>query len=119
MANLKRNIIVLVKEVKEGEVVTETYVTPVFIPLSVVYEAIDLTQEMFKTGEDATSEKEMIDKLIDFVTNKVYKNQFKKEDLINGLHAPEAINVLQEQILFIAQGRQTEEAKKFLARKNY
>ncbi|WP_286201365.1 hypothetical protein [Bacillus sp. ISL-4] len=41
MANLKRNMIELVKEVKEGEIVTEKYLTPVFIPFSVVYEALD------------------------------------------------------------------------------
>ncbi|MGW8428824.1 hypothetical protein ACWGJQ_25825 [Peribacillus simplex] len=39
MANLKRNMIELVKEVKEGEIETVKYLTPVFIPFSVVYEA--------------------------------------------------------------------------------
>ena len=45
MANLKRNMIELVLEVKEGEIVTKKYVTPVDIPLIVVYEAIDLIAE--------------------------------------------------------------------------
>lgn len=49
MANLKRNMIELVKEVKEGEIVTEKYLTPVFIPFSVVYEAIDMTDEIDKS----------------------------------------------------------------------
>ena len=43
MANLKRNMIQLVKEVKEGgEVITETFLTPVFISFSVVYESVDI-----------------------------------------------------------------------------
>jgi hypothetical protein len=115
MANLKRNMIELVKDVKEGEIITEKYLTPVFIPLSVVYQAIDLTSDM----EKMTSEKEteMIDKLVDFVANDVYKGQFSKEDLINGLHAPNAIETLQQQILFIARGQQTEETKNYLAKK--
>lgn len=116
MANLKRNMIELVKEVKEGEIVTEKYLTPVFIPLSVVYEAMDLTAEL-DNEDNKTSEKDMIDKLLDFVANKIYKDQFTKEDLTNGLHAPDAINALQAQILFIAQGQQTDETKKFLAEK--
>lgn len=114
MANLKRNMIELVKEVKEGEIVTEHYVTPVFLPMSVVYEAIDLSEEL---SNGQAKEKEMIDKLINFVAEKVYKGQFTKDELINGLHAPDAIQTLQEQILFIAQGQQTNETKEYLAKK--
>lgn len=112
-------MIELVKEVKEGEIVTEKYLTPVFLPFSVVYEAIDMTQEIDKSEntKSATSEKELINKLIDFVANKIYKKQFTKEDLFNGLHAPDAIQTLQEQIIFVAQGHQNEETKKFLAKK--
>ncbi|MCM3169022.1 phage tail assembly chaperone G [Peribacillus frigoritolerans] len=119
MANLKRNMIELVKEVKEGEIVTEKYLTPVFLPFSVVYEAIDMTQEIDKSEntKSATSEKELINKLIDFVANRIYNKQFTKEDLFNGLHAPDAIQTLQEQIIFVAQGHQNEETKKFLAKK--
>lgn len=115
MANLKRNMIELVKDVKEGEIVTEKYLTPVFLPMSVVYEALDLSDEL---ASGQAKERDMIDKLLDFVANKVYKGQFTKEELVNGLHAPDAIQSLQEQILFIAQGQQTDETKKFLAKKN-
>jgi hypothetical protein len=59
----------------------------------------------------------MIDKLIDFVANKIYNKQFTKEELFNGLHAPDAIETLQRQIMFVAQGQQTDETKKFLAKK--
>lgn len=116
MANLKRNMIELVKEVKEGEIITGKYLTPVFIPLSVVYQAIDLTTELEKVTN--ATEKELIDKLVDFIVNDVYKNQFSKEDLINGLHAPEAVRILQEQILFIAQGYQSDETKNYLAKRS-
>lgn len=119
MANLKRNMIELVKDIKEGEIVTEKYLTPIFIPMSVVYEAIDMTQEIDKTDdkENPSSEKDLINKLIDFVANKIYKDQFTKEELFDGLHAPNAITALQEQLIFVAQGEQTDETKKFLAKK--
>ncbi len=116
MANLKRNMIELVKEVKEGEVVTETYLTPVFIPLSTVYQALDLTNEMGKVKLE--NEREMIEKLADFVTKDVYNNQFTKEQLMNGLHAPEAIDILKEQVIFVLRGYQSDKTKKFLEKKN-
>ncbi|WP_260399899.1 phage tail assembly chaperone G [Peribacillus simplex] len=88
MANLKRNMIKLVKEVKEGEVITETYLTPVFIPFSVVYEAVDIQEDIDK---NTLTEKELFDKMIDIVANKIYNKQFTIQDLLNGLHAPDAI----------------------------
>jgi len=116
MANLKRNMIEIVKKVKEGEIVTEKYLTPVFIPLSVVYQAIDLTADMEKGTKE--NERSLIDKLIDFVVNDLYKNQFTKEDLLNGLHAPDAMGTLTEQLLFVARGYQSNETKKYLAKKD-
>ncbi|WP_299090341.1 hypothetical protein [uncultured Metabacillus sp.] len=116
MATLKRNMIELVKEVKEGEIVTEKYLTPVFIPLSVVYEALDLNSELQKVN--VSNEKEITDKFIDFIVNKVYKGQFTREELINGLHAPDAISTLHEQVLFITQGYQSDATKKYLAKKS-
>jgi hypothetical protein len=114
MANLKRNMIEVVKEVKEGEIITEKYLTPIFIPLSIVYEAIDLAAELGKKNQ---SEKDVLDKLLDFVANKVYKEQFSKEDLFNGIHGPDASTVLWEQLLFVTQGMQSEETKNYLAKK--
>lgn len=115
-ATLKKNLIVLVKEVKEGEILTETYYTPAFIPLSVVYQAIDLSKEMGKVTLD--NEVEIINKMVDFVAKEIYKDQFTKEDLINGLHAPDAIQTLREQIIFITRGQQSDEVKKLLAKKS-
>lgn len=123
MANLKRNMIELVvnpEEAAQGaEVEIKKYWTPAFIPLSVIYAAIDLTEEIDNSdSEDKVSERELIDKLIDFVANDVYKGQFSREELERGLHAPDAITTLQEQIIFIAQGQQSNETKKFLEKKD-
>lgn len=116
MANLMKNAIVLVKEVKEGEILDKTYYTPAFIPMSVVYQAIELNKEMTKIT--ASNEKELIEKMVDFVANDIYKKQFTKEELENGLHAPIAIQTLREQIVFITRGQQTDEVKKLLAKKS-
>lgn len=116
MANLKRHMIELVTGVVGDKVETQKYLTPVFMPLSVVYEAMDMMNDMMKKEEDGAAEKEMIETLLDFVSTKVYGNQFTKEDLINGLHAPDAIQTLQDQVIFVAQGRQTDDTKKYLER---
>lgn len=113
MANLKRNTITLVKEVKEGEVITETYVTPAFIPLSVVYEATDVSDYL---ENSKGSERENIQKLIEFTTI-LYKEQFSVKELTDGLHGPEAIDTLRDQLMFAANGYQDEATKKYLAKK--
>lgn len=115
MSNLKRHTIELVKEVKEGEVITETYVTPVFIPFSEVYEATDVMEDVMK-NEKKKSEKEVIDLMIDFVV-RIYGNQFSKEDVVKGLHGPGGNGILFDQVLFVAQGKENSETKKFLAKK--
>jgi len=116
MAKLKRHMIELVKEVKAGEIVTEKYLTPVFIPLKVVYEAIDLMAKIDKAT--IANEKELIDEMLDFVANKIYSGQFTKDELFNGLHAPNAVRVLQDQIFFVARGTQSEATKKYLAERS-
>lgn len=119
MANLKRNMIELVvnpEEVVEGaEPEIKKYWTPAFIPFTKVREAMDLAAELEKAeGEEYSS---LIDKLADFIVS-VYGKQFTKDDLYNGIHAPDAIKTFQEQIFFIAQGQQSEATKNFLAKKN-
>jgi hypothetical protein len=113
MANLKRNMIEIVKEIKEGEIVTEKFLTPVFIPFSIIYEALDMIEEINKSK----TEKDLLDKMIDFVATRIYNNQFTKEQLFNGLHAPDASRILYEQILFITQGAQSDDTKKYLTSK--
>lgn len=117
MANLKRNMIEIVTEVKEGELVTKKFVTPMFIPMRVVYESIDLVAELNKRKNPA-EEKDLIDKLGTFIAEKIYNSQFTKDELFDGLHAPNAINELFSQVLFVSRGEQSEEAKKFLEKKD-
>lgn len=124
MADLKRNLIELVMnpvEAAEGaEIEMKKYWTPAFIPLKVVYQATDLVAEIddFNAGKIEMKESTLIEKLAQFVADVIYKNQFTREELENGLHAPDAIISLQEQISFISQGRLSEAAKEFQARKN-
>lgn len=53
----------------------------------------------------------MLDMVVD-----IYNNQFTKDDLLDRLHAPDAVEELQQQIQFIAQGQMDEERKKQLAK---
>lgn len=122
MANLKRNMIELVKNpdevVKGGEVEMEKFWTPPFLPLTVTYEAIDIMEKIEKDEKEGTaSPREFLELMMDFVANKAYGGQFTKEELQNKLHAPDAIEALQSQVLFIAQGQQSTATKNFLEKK--
>lgn len=121
MANLKRNLIRLVKNPEEAmkgaEVEYETFWTSPFLPASVTYEAMDLADEM-DDEENKKTTKEIADLLGDFVATKVYGGQFTLDDIKNRYHGPDLINELQGQIIFVAQGQQTNETKKFLEKKN-
>ena len=55
--------------------------------------------------------------MIDIVANKIYNKQFSTQDLINGLHAPDAALILEEQILFVSRGYQNDETKKYMEKK--
>lgn len=112
---LKRNYIRLVENPNAEEIKLETYLTPHFIPLDVLYEAVDIMADLEKadTGEVELSFKEQIDKLIDVVV-KIYGKQFTAKDVKERLHAPDAIDTLRKQVEFIANGQQDEETKKFI-----
>lgn len=122
MANLKRNIIELAKLDAEGNVVIENdevviekvYSSP-FIPFRVVFEATKLSARMQKAT--AENEIEMIEELMNFVAKDIYGGQFTKDELLNRLHAPDAMREIEAQITFVAQGEQSDETKKFLAKK--
>ena len=119
MANLKRNMIELVKEVKQGEILTETYWTPPFLPMSVIYEANDIAAEINDADPgDKDSQRQVIEQLSAFISEKAYGGQFTKKELQDGLHAPQAMMVLYEQLQFITLGQQSDETKKFLEKKN-
>lgn len=57
-----------------------------------------------------TLAQENIDQMLDMVVD-IYNNQFTKDDLLDRLHAPDAVEELQQQIQFIAQGQMDEERK--------
>jgi len=120
MANLKRNMIKLVKNPEEAmkgnEIEYDTFWTSPFIPASVTYEAMDLADDMEK-NEDKISARETVDLLGTFVADKIYGGQFTLEDIKNKFHGPDLVGKLQEQIVFIAQGQQNDETKNFLAKK--
>ena len=109
---LKRNYIRLVENPEAEEIKLETYLTPHFIPLDVLYESVDIMAELEKAenGEVELSFKEQLDKLIDVVV-KIYGKQFTAKDIRNRLHAPDALETLQKQVQFIANGQQDEETK--------
>lgn len=121
MGELKRHAIELVVEVKEGEIDKKTYLTPAFLPMKVVYEAIEVYAEIEKNeqkeGTDVTKEKELYTRIMDFVANQVYGGQFTPDDIFNGLHAPDVNKVLFDQVLFVARGVQNDFTKKYLAKK--
>lgn len=122
MTQLKRNMIELVKNPDEinkgGEPEFEKYWTPAFLPFEVTLEAVDLMAKLEEL-EDEGGEgiKSLFDLLIDFTANKAYGKQFTVNELKERLHAPDALGLLQSQLIFIAQGQQTDETKKFLAKK--
>ena len=116
----KRNFIKLVQVDKKGNAVTDTegnakfdtYITPTQIPFRKIYDAADL---MDGTSDESTSAQENIDQMLDMVVD-IYNNQFTKDDLLDRLHAPDAVEELQQQIQFIAQGQMDDERKKQLAK---
>ncbi|AYW46783.1 phage tail assembly chaperone G [Tetragenococcus koreensis] len=114
----KRNFIKLVQVDKKGNAVTDTegnakydtFITPTQIPFRKIYDAADLMD----TQEEAKSTKENMDEMLDMVVD-IYNKQFTKDDLLDRLHAPDAVEELQGQIEFIAQGQMDEERQKKLA----
>lgn len=116
----KRNFIKLVQVDKKGNAVTDTegnakydtFITPTQIPFRKIYDAADL---MDGASDENTSAQENIDQMLDMVVD-IYNNQFTKDDLLDRLHSPDAVEELQQQIQFIAQGQMDEERKKELAR---
>ncbi|APC48297.1 hypothetical protein BME96_09010 [Virgibacillus halodenitrificans] len=118
MANLKRNMLELVKNpeaiVKGEEPEIEKIWTPAFIPLRVARDAIQLYNDI---DVEDMSEFDKFDKIADFVANEIFAGKITKDDIFNRLHAPGGKNVLMEQIIFIAQGQQSDDTKNFLAKK--
>ncbi|RIL33023.1 hypothetical protein BUY98_08820 [Staphylococcus gallinarum] len=96
---LKQMSIELVKDVNEnGELITEKYETPKFIPFSKLMKATKKLEKL----EDK-SEMEAMDEMFEVICD-LYNNQFTVEQLTDGLHAPDAVRIIQENIEFISTG---------------
>lgn len=108
---MKRNFIKLIKEEKDGKVIYDTYLTPAFIPLRKMTQAIEFMSNKESEEDDA----QMFFKMIDMVVD-IYDNQFTKDDVLDRLHAPDAIRELQSQIQFVSEGQMSDERKKELAK---
>lgn len=114
----KRNFIKLVKLDDEGkakvnadgDVQYETFITPTMIPFRKIYDAADLMDGQDKGDSAQESMDEMLDMVVD-----IYGGQFTKDDLLDRLNAPDAVDELTQQIEFIAQGQMDDERKKELA----
>lgn len=117
MANLKRNTIELITgyDEKNDKLETKRYWTAPFTPLRKMYDATDL---MDRLNSEDLQDKEAIEIQLDFVANVVYDGQFTSDELVDGIDITTGIDTLQTQILFIAQGEQSDETKKFLEKKN-
>lgn len=121
---LKRNYIQLVTGTNDkGEPTFETFLTPHFISLDVMYEAVDVMEELEELEEKNNKSKnpepmskimrQQMDLMMDVVVN-IYGGQFDVKALKSGLHAPNMREELQGQIEFIAAGQQDDETKKFV-----
>lgn len=126
MANLKREMIELIKnpeEVNKGaEPEIEKVWTVPFVSLSTTREAVSILNEV--VGNTDLSDDDKNDKIIDFLAEKAFGNKIKKEDLYNRLPGPGLIDGesgqarLEEVLYFMATGGQSDATKKFLAEKN-
>ncbi|MEP9852106.1 hypothetical protein ABDK10_05325 [Staphylococcus aureus] len=96
---LKQMQIDLVKEVKDnGDVITESFKTPKFIPFSKLMKA---TKKLEKLEEK--SEMDAMDEMLEVICD-LYNNQFTPDQLMDGLHAPDAVRIIRENIEFISTG---------------
>lgn len=102
------------KEDKNGNLELETYFTPNFIPFRKIYEASEIMEGTSEDGKEL-SEKEMLKRMTDFIVS-VYKNQFTSDDLLDRLHAPDAVTEIRAQVSFVAQGQMDDDRKKQLAK---
>lgn len=96
----KQMSIDLITDVKEdGELVTTTYKTKGFIPFS---KLMKITKKL--EGMDKLSEQEAMEETFKVICEDLYENQFTVEQLMDGLHAPDAAKVIEENISFLSTG---------------
>ncbi|MDO0950194.1 hypothetical protein Q1L93_00110 [Mammaliicoccus sciuri] len=104
----KRNFIELIKEVNDkGEITkTKVYLTPAFIPFSKFTKKIKEVTEL----ENDTKRNEY-EKLPEFfaIISDLYNNQFTVDEMLDGLHTPEAMAEVRDQLGFFSEGVVKEE----------
>lgn len=104
----KRNFIELIQEVNEDGEVTKSaiHLTPAFIPYP---KYLDLMDRISKVEKDEDiDEIERIDKFMEIIVE-IYGEKFTVDELKAGLHAPEANQILQDQVRFVSEGVVAEE----------
>lgn len=90
--------------------------TPAFIPLRVARDAIEVWNEV-ETNKQMT-ESEKFDRIAGFVANEIFAGKITTDDIFNRLHAPGGLDILKQQLIFAAQGQQSDETKNYMAKKN-
>lgn len=119
MANLKRSYIELVKNVDEvvkgGEPELEKVWTPHFLPWKTVREGMQILMEK---EQETTNDFELIEQMEEFIANKIFGGAITVEDLQERLHAPNAIEAMQNVIEFVTSGQESDELRAFLEKKN-
>lgn len=112
---MKRNFIKICTNLKEVndkgvEALYKTYVSGTAIPFRKVMDAVLIEK---KAESDEVSEAEGILEMFQVVCD-LYENQFTTDDLMDGLHAPDAMDEIREQIRFFASGEMADQRKKEL-----
>lgn len=126
MANLKREKIELIKNIKEvnegAEAEIEKVWTVPFISFGLSLQAVNLYQKV-TDPESKLSEEDRNDEVIDFLAEKAFGGKLTKEDFYtrlpgagfnNGMSGQE---VLIHLLIFVGNGEQTDDTKNFLAEK--
>lgn len=126
MAELRRNSIELMKEIKGDEVVVERFWTPPFTPGSVTKEALSLMakheaqEEELQKSKKEMGSKELLEiraEYMDFIANRLYDKQFTVEDLEERYHGPQSYFDFQEQVRYASVGFQDNSTRAFLKSK--
>lgn len=126
MANLRRNSIELVKEVKGEEVITERFWTPPLTTAAVTNEALELMARQEEREAELQAKKkeigsrdliEMRSEMADFIANRLYEKQFTVNDLDERYSGPHSFFDFKEQVRYAAVGFQDDSTRAFLKSK--
>lgn len=126
MSKLKREMIELIKNPKEvndgAEVELEKVWTVPFISFRTSREAVTLLSDVIDNNEMTDDDKN--DKIVDFLAEKAFGNKVTKDDIFDRLPGPglsdrgNAQSMLEDVLMFIASGEQSDSTKNFLAGKS-